>query len=361
MRSKIISLASASMLLVLLGAGCLDFGGSAAQGPTGVFRSIDRGETWLPSAALPTPQGIKSIAGIDVFRMFNDPSDPNALYVGTRGQGLFYTYSKGEGWMRVDAFSGKFIYALAVDPQNKCVIYVSDGLHMYKTIDCSRTWQLVYTEERPTEHFVSIAVDFGNSKIVYAALVGGDIVASNDSGLSWHTVKRFGFQVQHLAADQLGAGRIYVASYHNGLYRSDDGGASWVDLSQPLNAFNESNYFYRLVVHPSRKNTVFWICKYGILRSDDAGTTWREIKLLTPPGSVNIYAFAINPQNEKEIYYVSTVLGEKNLPLRSTFYKSVDGGSTWVTKKLPTNSIPISIYLHPLEPNVLFLGFTSKL
>jgi hypothetical protein len=112
------------------------------------------------------------------------------------------------------------------------------------------------------------------------------------------------------------------------------------------------------VLHPSKANTIFWISKYGILRSEDAGASWQELHLITPPGTVNIYGFAINPTNENELYYTGTILGEKNAHVRSTFYKSVDGGRSWTTKKLPTNTIPVAIYIHPLKPEIVFMAFT---
>ncbi len=359
MYKKLATLLSGLSALLVLGAGCIDFGGSSAQGPMGMFRSADKGETWNQINALPTPQGVKSLAGLNVYKVFTDPSDPNALYIGSRNQGLYYSYTNGDSWQTVDAFAGKYIYAVTVDPKNKCTVFVADSQHIYKTTDCMRTWTLVYTEERPGQHVVGMAADWGDSTYVYAAILGGDVLVSQDSGMSWRVSKRFDFQLQDLQTDPKQAGRIYVASYERGLYKSEDRGLTWSDLSENFKDFNDSKRFYRMVLHPSRANSLFWISKYGILRSDDAGVTWVDLKLITAPGSVNIYAFAVNPGNEKEMYYVGTILGDKNVPVRSTFYKSNDGGTSWVTKKLPSNTVPISLLIQPKQNNVLFMGFAS--
>ncbi len=344
--------------LLFMGAGCIQIGGSTAAGPMGVYRSDDKGETWKPAMTFPTAQGVKSISGVRVYRVFNDPSDPNSLYLATRGQGLFYTYNNGNTWQYAEGLGQKFIYGMAVDPHDKCTIYVSDAQHLFKTTDCSRTWQIVYTEERPEQRIVGVAIDFNDSRRVYAAVLGGDILASSDAAVSWRVVKRFDIQVQQISTDPFIPNRVYVGTYRNGLYRSDDGGANWKDYNTGLNNFSGTAEFYRLVLHPSRKNSLFWISKYGILRSDDGGASWAEIKLITPPGSVNVYSFAINPGNDKEIYYTATILGDDQNHVRSTFYKSVDGGKTWVTKKLPTNTIPIGIYINPSLPNTLLVAFT---
>ena len=58
MKFHITWIASFSAALVLLGAGCITLGGTAA-GPMGMFRSLDKGETWQATTAYPTTQGGK--------------------------------------------------------------------------------------------------------------------------------------------------------------------------------------------------------------------------------------------------------------------------------------------------------------
>jgi len=344
--------------LGIMGASCINIGATDA-GPMGVYRSMDKGDNWEAVTAFPTPQGVKSIAGVKVYRIFEDPSDPNAFYLGTRGQGLVYTYNNGDSWQAVDFFAGRFIYALAVDPKNKCNIYASDGAHIYKTIDCSRSWTLIFTEERANERFVSIGIDNINTKVIYAAQLNGDIIVSRDEGKSWQAIKRFGFQLQQMEVDHQVANRIYVASYRNGLYRTDDGGKNWVNLNEGLQTFGDTTMtFYRLVLNTAQKDSLVWISKYGILRSDNAGNSWNELKLLTPPGAVTIFAFAVNPKDSKEIYYTGSQLGEKNVHIRSTFYRSNDGGIKWETKKLPTNTLPVMIKINAKNNSSLLMGFT---
>lgn len=341
---------------LLFGAGCVQFSGQG-RGVMGMFRSSDKGESWVSVSAYPTAQGVKSLAGLKVYQVVRDPSDPAALYLGTRGQGLYYTYDNGDTWRTVPQMEGKFIYGLTVNPNNKCNVFVSDGQHIYRTNDCLRTWKLVFTEERPDNRFVDLAVDYGDDTMIYGAQLNGDILRSLDGGESWKIIKRFTFDVRNLKADPFQPERIFVASYKNGLFVSEDAGENWADLSEKFDDYSESKTFYRLVLNPSKKDSLFWVSKYGILRTDNVGKDWEEIKLLTPPGSVNIYSFAVNPQNEKEIYYTGTVLNDKNQNLRSTFYKSEDGGVNWVTKKLPTNTIPVNLSVHPENNNTLFMGF----
>ena len=351
-----------SMLVVGLltaGAGCLQFGaGTVAAGPMGMYQSTDKGETWKQIAAMPTLQGVQSIAGVNVYRLHTDPNDVNTFYIASRGQGLYYTLDNGASWASVAAMSGKYIYGMAVDPHNKCVVYVTDGSHIFKTKDCLRSFDVVYSEERPDQRMVGLAVDYGNSNVVYAAQMAGDILGSADGGNSWHITKRFGLQLQLIEADKFTPGRMWVATYQDGLYRSDNG-TDWNNLSPGLDNFNEGKKFYRLILNPAKKDSVFWVSKYGILKSDDAGNNWNDLKLITPPGSVNIYGFAVSPKNPNEMYYTGTILGDKNIHVRSTFYKTTDGGKNWVTKKLPTNSIPVWMLMYPNNDSIINMAFAT--
>ncbi len=345
-------------LFILIGASCITSGG-AVTGPMGMYRSPDKGENWQSIAAFPSTKGLLSISGLKVFRYYLDPSDHNAIYLTTRGQGLYYSYNNGDSWQTAPAMAGSFLYGLAIDPLDKCTLYVVDSGKVYKTDDCMRTWKTVYIEQRTSERFTSVVIDSKDNKIIYTTQLNGDLLVSRDAGKSWSILNRFGKYLQYAINDPLAPGRLYLATYRDGLLRSDDQGKTWVELGSGLKNFSGGKDFYRLVLNPGKKDSLFWVAKYGILRSDDAGKTWTDLKLITPPGSVNIYAFAINPVNQKEIYYTGTILGEKNTHVRSTFYKSTDGGANWVTKKLPTNTVPGLMFLHPDNPNMLFLGFTT--
>lgn len=348
-------------LVLVTGAGCLPTGGTtttATVGPTGMFRSDDNGEKWREINSLPTAPGIQSLNKLKVYRSFNDPSDPDALYITTRGQGLYFTYNNGETWQTTEGLKNRFIYSGAVNFKDKCTIYVTDGSSVLKTTDCTRTWKTVYSHQISTDHIVSVAIDSGNPDLLYAATRAGTILVSADAGESWQTVKRLSFEVENLTSDPLVPRRIYVAGYEQGLVRSDDAGITWKDLREPLKKFTDANKFFRIIVHPTKKDTVFWISKYGILRSNDAGVTWQELSLITAPGSVNIYTFAVDPTNENNLFYSGTTLDENNHHVRSTFYRSTDGGKSWVTKKLPTNTIPITFYVHPSGNGTIIMGFT---
>ncbi len=342
------------LAILLAGAGCVSFSSqSASTGPSGIFSSADNGESWTTGMNLFTLEGIKSLSGANVYRLVEDPQDPEAMYLATRENGLFYTYNGGKIWQQAGApLSSGFIYGLAVHPQNKCIIYVTNGRQVFKTDDCSRHWTEIYRESRSDVIISSLDFNYFMPFTVYLAETNGDLLQSNDGGQSWGVLNRFGTRLVTVSPSHLQSGLLYVITRDQGLFRSDDNGATWVDLKNNLKNFSGALGYRRHLLHPAKPNTIYWVSTYGILVSSDRGDTWQQMNLITPPGSADIYGFAINPQNDKEIYYTATISE------RSTFYRSLDGGVNWITKKLPSGQRPVVLRVHPQKGNVLYLGFS---
>lgn len=355
MRKKFLLLFSLP-LLALFSSGCLKVGdtnSNATSGPAGVFLSIDKGETWVAKSNYPTTEGVKNLQQVSVYRFIEDPLDSNAFYWASREKGMFYTYDSGESWIQVsNTLNDGFIYDIAVNPENKCIVYATNGRQIFKTEDCSRSWIELYREVRLEDHITSIEINPFNSKQIWMTESNGDLFVSGDSGLNWAVQERFKTFLYSVDFDKFNSGLIYVATKSKGLYRSKDGGASWVSLSDKLKEYSGALDFRRFLVYSGKAETIYWVSKYGILTSRNAGEDWEAIKLVTPPGSVDIYGFAINPQNSNEIYYTGTINN------KSTFYRSMDGGKNWDTRKMPSKQLPTSIRVHPKNSDWVYIGYT---
>lgn len=354
MSKKIYSLLILLLVMVLVGAGCVSFSNKSntTSGPAGVFVSSDRGETWLASMNLQTPEGIKSISGVNVYRIVEDPHDPEAMYLASRENGLFFTYDGGKTWQQQAApLNTGFIYGVAVHPQNKCIIYATNGRQLFKTDDCSRHWTEIYRESRADVLITSVAFNNFMPFAVYLGESNGDLLQSLDGGQSWNVLIRLGTRLVTVSPSHLQSGLIYVISRDNGIYRTLDNGASWFSLKDKMKDFSGATAYRRHLLSATDPDTIYWVSTYGILVSRDKGDSWQKFNLITPPGGADIYAFALNPQNEKEIYYTATINN------RSTFYKSLDGGVNWITKKLPSGQMPVALRVHP-QKDLIYLGFS---
>src|SRR3989344_4607004 len=356
MRRVALSIGLLSVALFLIGQGCFSLTGEEAPrtaGPGGMFVSVNKGEAWQAISVLPGAQGVQDLSGVRVYRLFTDPQDTRALYWASRAHGFFYTYDGGQTWQQPqgDLRSG-FIYSIAVDPRDRCTLFVTNGAKVFRSEDCSRSWQEVYRESRLDVRVTSIAFNRLAPRQVLILLSNGDLLETTDAGASWQVIYRFEKDVVDVFADPRQRDIFYVASRSSGLYRSIDAGRTWVSLQENMNDFFGSSEYRRFYLHPANAGVLYWISTYGILRSDNSGDTWEPVDLITPPGSAQIYAFAVNPKNEQELYYTATINN------RSTFYRSFDGGIKWATKQLPSGQIPTILHVHPDNPEVVYLGFT---
>lgn len=349
-------LLSLTAVFLFVGAGCVSVSSNTSKttGAVGMYVSSDRGDNWQIISNLATAEGIKSISNVNIYKIFTDPQDSQAMYLATRENGLYYTYDGGRSWQKPasSAVSSGFIYSIAVHPQDKCTIMATNGRQVFKTVDCNRTWEEVYRESRSNVLIYSLAYNYATSYRLYLAESNGDVLQTSDGGNSWSVAKRFGNRLIEIQTDKFDGNVIYVVTRENGLYRSEDEGTTWVSLQDKMKNFSGSSEYRRFVMSATTPNKIYWISTYGVLVSMDRGNSWQAMKLITPPGSADIYGFAVNPKNENEIYYTATINS------RSTFYKSIDGGENWVTKKLPSGQLPVAMLVHPEKDNLVYLGFT---
>lgn len=342
-------------VLLLMGQGCVLGGGSepTTSGPAGVFASINAGEDWQTVSFVPTVFGVRNVSGLSVFRLVEDPNDSKALYWLTRDSGLLYSYDDGKSWQQsVEPFNTGFVYSLNVHPESPCTLVASNGRQIFRSVDCSRSWKEIYREGRPDVVIRSVAQDPFSPYDIYALADNGDLIRSTDKGLSWTSVIRLNIKALSVVFDSKREGLVYISSKDRGLYRSLNKGYTWVDLSDKLEAFSGALEYRSFLVYPAEANHIYWVSKYGILVSKNAGDDWESIELITPPGGVSIYGFAVNPRNENELYYTGTV------GIKSTFYRTADRGKNWVTKRLPSGQIPTVLRAHPDQAGWLYMGFT---
>ena len=345
--------------LVLAGAGCFSFTDEkevVTTGPAGMFVSGNKGDSWQPISVWPDVDGLKSLSDVSVYRLIDDPQDPNAIYWASRNNGLLFSYNEGRSWQKAAApLDSGFVYGAAVHPKKKCEIFATNGFQIYKSEDCARSWENVYQEDRSDARISSMRFDPSGEHTLFITKINGDLLFSNDEGVSWSILYRFGVDIGRIEPDSVRPNTWYLASRGNGLYRSDDGGKNWINLGPALQQYPGAAEYRNMVIHPAKQDTLYWISTYGILKSVDRGDSWIPYKLITSPGSVDIYGFAVNPDDDKEMYYAAM------RDERSTFYKTNDGGQTWSTKKLPSGQYPVVMRAHPNKKDIIYVGFAKPL
>jgi photosystem II stability/assembly factor-like uncharacterized protein len=313
----------------------------------GIFYTTDRFETWKHRSLLMTPgETPGSIGDVDVYFIRFDPSDSEAVYVGTRADGLYYSYNGGAGWNKSEKLPTGFVRDTVIDPKDKCTLYAAVESRVYRSEDCARTWKEVYYTDNLEKKVTALAIDWYDSSIIWLGLSDGTVLQSASKGLAWKKAGYFGQRVQKIIVDPNDSRVVYFGVLDAGLWKTTDKGETWEDLYKAMKDFSGAKTFYDFTVSASSKNVILYGNKYGLLRSLDAGTTWSSLKLLTLPAGEKIYAVALDPTNANYIYYSTD----------SAVYKSVDGGENWVVKKTPTTRVVSALLVHPKQTATIFAG-----
>lgn len=339
-----------ALVFFLSGCGISVQNGSSKTASTGsdggVFRSDNKGASWNNKSLMPTISGrAGSFASVDGSMIYFDPTDSKTVYFGTVGEGLLYSYDRGDSWQRSPALGRVTVRALVVDPQFRCTLYAAVDNKIMKTVDCGRAWTQVYYDNDVNLKITALVMNKDDKSLV-AGTTRGEIMKSLDRGDSWQVITRLKDKIAEIKINPFDSKLMLVAGEKTGLYRSVVGSSTLESLAEKMKTFVKANTFKDLTFSGSTANLVFLANGYGILKSPDNGTTWSKINLLTPDANATINALAVNPKNDNEIYYVTN----------TTFYRSLDGGTNWTSKKLPSNRAGAVLAIDPDLPATVFMA-----
>lgn len=189
-----------------------------------VQRSIDGGATWAPGGPWP---GEVDAAERDIERvtaLLGDSSDPDHLYALAGEGGLWISESAGLSWRVVDPVGGEAgpearpaaVSALAIAPYFGIRIWAAtvDGLAL--SADSGATWDLLplpAASSGSNGRIIALRNDPRVPETIYAALIGGAVYRSNDSGATWTALGAPGARhVTALALDPDSRGLLYAAT-----------------------------------------------------------------------------------------------------------------------------------------------------
>lgn len=335
---------TAAFLLFTGQSGCVSAKPPAAI-DGGVYKSIDSGATWLQKAAVPETGGrVVGFPDVDITGLTFDPQDHNFIYINSPTEGLFTTADGGERWNQIKEV-GYVVKDVAVDYSNKCRYLTLTPGKLIRTANCGRDFKDVLTETRPDYQLRFVLTDHFNNNVVYVANTR-EMMRSNDFGDTWTTIARFTDNISDILMDRKDSRILLVGFEGSGIQRTLDGGKSWIDEREGLAKLDGGSNVISLRQHPTKDGNYFAATNYGIIKTADYAATWTGIPLLTPPNSIKITAFAVDPANGDILYYTTA----------TTFYKTVDGGKTWLTLKLPTVRIPTYIEIDPKDAKVMYMG-----
>jgi len=316
----------------------------------GVWKTTDYGRTWQP---IFDEQPTGSIGDVAVA-----PSDPNVVYAGSGegiqrpdlsvGDGVYKSTDAGKTWINTGLKDAQQIGGLAIDPNDENKVFVAALGHpygpnaergVYRSNNGGKTWEKVLYKDENTGA-IQVTIDPSNSNIIYADMwagrqgpwengawdgPGSGLFKSTDGGSTWVQLTtglptiadglgRIGFCVSASNAKRLYA--CVDAKKGGGLYRSDDGGESWTEQSTDERLWERGDDFAECKVDPNNADVVY-IANVVTWKSMDGGKSWLAIR--GAPGGDDYHRLWINPEHPEIILLVSDQGAEI----------TVNGGETW--------------------------------
>jgi photosystem II stability/assembly factor-like uncharacterized protein len=293
---------------------------------SGIYRSDNAGLHWVKVQGIPT-----SARRTQVIRQ--DPLHPGTVYAGTT-EGLWKTTNGGAGWRRMTP-GNWIINALVVDPRREGRLVIgTERLGVLVSNNGAETFQ-VSNAGFNHRQIAAVALDRENPGRVLAILSDAPdpVVVTDDGGatwrplgpgLRWESVRRvYASPDGWWAALARGGLESYDRAKHNWVKAGDLAGeAAWTFARGRL--IKPARRPFDLVVDDMAFSSHGWYAatRYGLLRSDDRGATWREVRFA--PLILPVRSVAASPDGRR--LWVATE--------RDMVY-SENGGRTWSWHNLP--------------------------
>ncbi|MEL6273596.1 MAG: T9SS type A sorting domain-containing protein [Bacteroidota bacterium] len=321
----------------------------AASG--GIFRSANGGQEWVP---IFDQQLALSIGCITL-----DPHNESSLYVGTgepnagggsiayEGTGIYHSNDDGDTWVSLGLANTGSIARIAIDPIDPDRIFAaamgtlyedSSDRGIYRSLDGGQTWENVLFVNARTGG-LNVAIHPNDPQIVYAVLweryrrpnernysgPGSGIYRSDDGGATWSEIdnglptgdlNRIGFAMASSNPSRLYASVAHFGGSLAGIFTSSNGGESWIPLTTAsLTTVGFEWWFNELVVDPEDESQL-WRLGFNVNKLSLGDNGWTDV---FPGVHVDQHALWIDPTNTNRV-----LLGNDG-----GVFESLDGGASY--------------------------------
>ncbi|HVN51614.1 MAG TPA: hypothetical protein VMT43_09290 [Acidimicrobiales bacterium] len=305
--------------------------------------------------------------GWEIYHLVGAPSDPQRLYAsqstGWFGQIIQRSDDGGETW---EAVGNQFRYDGATGTHQ----WYDGTPHPW---EFARVWHLEPSADDPDTLYAG-AEDAALFRSTDGAATWTELpgLRTHSSGPNWQPGAG-GMCVHTVLIDPTDADRLHVAISAAGVFRSDDRGDTWTPANHGLVSegipdpdADVGHCVHRIARHPSRPDTLFMQKHWDVMRSDDAGDSWREISGNLP--SDFGFPIAVHAHEPETVYVVPITSDSEHYPPEGKLrvYRSRTGGDEWepLTDGLPqancfVNVLRDAMAVDALDPCGLYFGTTG--
>ncbi|HSR50568.1 MAG TPA: YCF48-related protein [Acidobacteriota bacterium] len=273
--------------------------------------------------------------------LIRDAVDPQLVW-GTSLRGLFLSRDGAMTWGRVDSHV-PFPRTVLVDPQASGRAYTTNGIQVYLTEDAGQSW----SDCSQGLDFEFGEIEFltfspGDPKVLYAGNVLG-IFRSQDGSCEWHQVPLTGFGGFIVNALDASSGQLWAAGL-SGLYRFDAGSQSWSEMA-PLSPVAEARI--QVLSFDLEQEGRIWAAgtQGELFRSNDGGDSWMQVG--EEVGFLRINQIVFQPNDPPTVFAAD----------QSDLFRSDDDGETWENLTADLEGFGASsVLIDPSDSGVLVAG-----
>jgi photosystem II stability/assembly factor-like uncharacterized protein len=285
-------------------------------------------------------------AGWEVYHVAGSPADPSRLYASQSsawfGQLIQRSDDGGVTWQAV---GNEFVYAGV------------PGTHQWydgtpRPWEFKRVWHLEPSLTDPDTVYAGVedaalfrTRDGGRSWHELAGL------REHGSGPQWQPGAG-GMCLHTILVSPADPGCITIAISAAGVFGSRDGGESWQPLNRGLRSeqipdpeAEVGHCVHRIAMHPSRPDVLFMQKHWDVMRSDDGGASWREVSGNLP--SDFGFPIAVHAHEPETVYVVPIKSDAEHFPPEGKLrvYRSRSGGHQWepLTSGLPQRDCYVNV------------------
>jgi len=322
----------------------------------GLWKTVDGGNEWFP-----VTDGQISSSSIGAVAVAE--SNPDVVYIGggetqlrgsiTQGDGVYKSTDAGKTWKHMGLKETQAISRIRIHPENEKLVYVGALGHPYgenedrgvfRSKDGGETWEKVlYVSDKAGA--ADLIIDRSNPNILYAStwqvyrkawkMWGGGpdskLWKSTDGGDTWidltgmpgmpeGPIGKIGVTVSPANPQRVWA---IVEANEGGVFRSDDGGATWKKVNDERKLRQRAFYYSRIYADPKDPNTVYGL-NVDFWKSTDGGETF-DVEINVPHG--DNHDLWIDPNDPMRMISANDGGG----------VVSINGGKSWTEEDYPTS------------------------
>jgi len=289
-------------------------------------------------------------AGGDARSFAPDPSNPKHIYLGTLDSWIYESQDGGFSWKRLAKLGNAenlVLDNIVVDDADPKTILVGAWIlsrpegALYITHDGGATWKTV--PDMDGQSIRALAQARSDSRVFVAGTLKG-VYRSDDSGAHWKQISPAAsseiHEVESIAIDPADPNTVYAGTWHLP-WKTGDGGANWRNIKQGV--IDDSDVF-SIIIDPKLPTVVYASACSGIYKSENGGELFRKQQGI--PNTARRTRVLMQDPANSSIVYAGTTEG---------LYQTADGGAKWQRLTGP-DVIVNDVYVDPSNDKHVLLA-----